>query len=247
MQEQQTPPTPPPSPAAPGTPGTPGTPAVVGGGFSIAGAKPADLYAALRAQRRVLVEQLEGLEDQRGNLSSRLTERSERPVSATDRQGLEQQLVTVDQRIAEVGQQLAASEREIARVAGIPGAAVEPPAPPNEDGPSEAVAIIGVAFTGLVLFPLAIAHARRIWRRSAKVMVALPGELAERFTRLEQTVESVAIEVERVSEGQRFVTKILAEGRGPDAHHPAALGAGPAQPVEIKVPQPEPAYRAQRG
>jgi hypothetical protein len=30
--------------------------------------------------------------------------------------------------------------------------------------------------------------------------------------RLEQGVEAIAIEVERISEGQRFVTKLLSEG-----------------------------------
>jgi aspartate 1-decarboxylase len=33
--------------------------------------------------------------------------------------------------------------------------------------------------------------------------------LDERLARVEQTVESIAIEIERVSEGQRFVTKLL--------------------------------------
>jgi hypothetical protein len=212
----------------------------IGGGVSIAGAKPADVYAALQAQRRVLHDQLESLEEQRRDLSNGL---DERPAGTTDRIGIEQRIASVDQRIAEVGQQMAVSEREIARVAGIPGAAVEPPPPPpSDDGPEEAVAIFGAVFTTFVLFPLAIAHARRIWRRSAKAVIALPAELAERFTRLEQTVESVAIEVERVSEGQRFVTKILAEGRGA-----GALGAGAAQPVEVKAGQAEPAYRGGRG
>ena len=32
-----------------------------------------------------------------------------------------------------------------------------------------------------------------------------------RFERMEQAVESIAIEMERVSEGQRFVTKLLAD------------------------------------
>jgi hypothetical protein len=40
-------------------------------------------------------------------------------------------------------------------------------------------------------------------------------ELAEarddRLARLEQAVESIAIEVERISEGQRFTTKLLSE------------------------------------
>jgi len=31
------------------------------------------------------------------------------------------------------------------------------------------------------------------------------------MTRLEQAVESIALEVERISEGQRFTTKLLAE------------------------------------
>jgi hypothetical protein len=33
-----------------------------------------------------------------------------------------------------------------------------------------------------------------------------------------QAIEAIAIEVERISEGQRFVTKLLAEKRRPDGH-----------------------------
>jgi len=36
-----------------------------------------------------------------------------------------------------------------------------------------------------------------------------------RFERLEQAVESIAIEMERVSEGQRFVTKLLSDRAPP--------------------------------
>ena len=35
---------------------------------------------------------------------------------------------------------------------------------------------------------------------------------------MEQAIEAVAIEVERISEGQRFTTKLLSEGKsGPDS------------------------------
>ena len=167
MQEQtpSAPPAPPVpmAPPAPASPAVPGATVVSGSGISIAGAKPAEVYAALRAQRRVLVEQLERLEDQRQGLSSGL---AERPVDGTERLGIEQRIASVDQRIAEVNQQIAVSEREIARVAGIPGAAVEPPSPRRDDD-DEAVAVVGVVFTIFVLFPLTIAHARRLWRRSA--------------------------------------------------------------------------------
>ena len=38
--------------------------------------------------------------------------------------------------------------------------------------------------------------------------------LEDRLTRIEQIVESTAIEVERVAEGQRFTTKVLVERSG---------------------------------
>ncbi|MFN2397704.1 MAG: hypothetical protein ABR543_03515 [Gemmatimonadaceae bacterium] len=54
-------------------------------------------------------------------------------------------------------------------------------------------------------------------RRGGKM--ELPRELAgmdERLRRIEQAVDSIAIEVERVSEGQRFVTRLLADpGQAP--------------------------------
>ena len=51
---------------------------------------------------------------------------------------------------------------------------------------------------------------------------APPPALTDRLTNIEQSVEAVAIEVERIGEGQRFVTQLLAERR-----EPAALSADP--------------------
>ena len=42
-------------------------------------------------------------------------------------------------------------------------------------------------------------------------MSAIPHELMDRLTRLDQAVDSIAVEVERIGEGQRFVTRVLAE------------------------------------
>ena len=41
----------------------------------------------------------------------------------------------------------------------------------------------------------------------------IPPEVGGRLERMEQALEAVAIEVERISEGQRFTTKLLSEGR----------------------------------
>lgn len=39
--------------------------------------------------------------------------------------------------------------------------------------------------------------------------------IENRFERLEQTMESIAVEIERVSEGQRYVTKLMSERAQP--------------------------------
>ncbi|MBC7670846.1 MAG: hypothetical protein H7247_00370, partial [Polaromonas sp.] len=81
--------------------------------------------------------------------------------------------------------------------------------------------------TVAVFFPLWFALARRTWRRGASaVTTVFPAELAQRLDRLDQSMDSIAIEVERIGEGQRFVTRIMSEnGR--------ALGAGAAQPIDV--------------
>ena len=42
--------------------------------------------------------------------------------------------------------------------------------------------------------------------------------LEQRLTEMQQSLDAVAIEVERISEGQRFATKLLAERGGAGAH-----------------------------
>jgi hypothetical protein len=56
----------------------------------------------------------------------------------------------------------------------------------------------------------------------------IPDEVARRLERMEQALEAVAIEVERISEGQRFTTKLLSEGRGGgDARQVQSSSASP--------------------
>ena len=53
---------------------------------------------------------------------------------------------------------------------------------------------------------------RRLWPREAAATAALPGDFADSLTRLEQSLDAVAIEVERIGEGQRFMTRLFTEG-----------------------------------
>jgi hypothetical protein len=54
----------------------------------------------------------------------------------------------------------------------------------------------------------------------------------ERMTRLEQAVESIAVEVERISEGQRFTTKLLADR----VQAEPLRSVSPAEPIRHTTP-----------
>ena len=77
---------------------------------------------------------------------------------------------------------------------------------------NEDIMIVAIVFgtLSLVLFPLARAWARRIDGRGGAPQ-AVSSDVMARLDRIERAVESVAVEVERISEGQRFVTRVLAE------------------------------------
>jgi len=51
-------------------------------------------------------------------------------------------------------------------------------------------------------------------------------EIRDGLARMEQAIDAIAIEVERLSEGQRFTTKLLAEERGEPAQIPSAIREG---------------------
>ena len=51
----------------------------------------------------------------------------------------------------------------------------------------------------------------RIWGKDKHATPRELDDLRERLEQLQQSMDSVAVEVERISEGQRFTTKLLAE------------------------------------
>lgn len=79
---------------------------------------------------------------------------------------------------------------------------------PEVVGPIGIVLIIAIT---VIVWPVARAFARRLDHRG--IAPPVPNDLAQRLERLEQTMDSVALEVERISEGQRFTTKLLSEQR----------------------------------
>jgi hypothetical protein len=112
---------------------------------------------------------------------------------------------------------------------GVPGV--------SDDGIPRSVENVIEGFFFMIAFiavglPLARAFGRRLDRSGPKgrAAVDIPPDLGERMDRLEHAVDSVAIEVERISEGQRFTTKLMSEMRPASAQ----LSAG-APPESVPV------------
>jgi hypothetical protein len=215
MPVQEVAPPPPP-------PGLPGQVTVEGKTLT----SPQAVYSGLVHQRDELKNQMEALREERGNVGGWL--RGEN-LDQTDKVGLQQRMTAIDARIEALDKQIAAVDAQVASAAAVPGAIVEPP-PYHREGPPEEVFVLGGIFMFVAILPISIAYARRIWRRSAAAVSAIPHDIVERFSQLDQAVESIAVEVERIGEGQRFITRVLSDGGGR-----AALGEGAARPVEVQA------------
>ena len=232
----------PPAPPAPPAP----LPAQTAAGTGAA--SPAPVFAvprtaaevrALRARREEISNQLTSAADRRENLAEAM-----QTATGANRAGLEQRMMLLDRRILqleseleETGQQLRAAPVAL-QGTGAGGATIAMSREPENFAGLSSGQVTGmsIVFTIFVLMPLAVGMARLMWKRASaplRTIAAQDAAAAQRLERMEQGMESIAIEVERVSEAQRFLTRILTEGRTP------ALGVGerPAEPV--RVPQGE--------
>ncbi len=168
--------------------------------------------AGLRSRRSELADQLDRAGNRRDNIIQEMRE-----ASGAERGGLEQRLAALDGRIVQIEADIAATERALtnapsallgaaAQAEDAARAAREANKPPIDEDLAGVLAVIAM----IMMVPIVIAYARRIWKR-APAPRALPVAAEGRLERIEQAVESIAVEVERVSEGQRFVTKLLSD------------------------------------
>ena len=78
--------------------------------------------------------------------------------------------------------------------------------------PGELIPIVLFIMVGVTIIgaPIARAIARRIERGSGGGDTVLPNDTAARLERMEHAIDAIAVEVERIAEGQRFTSKLLA-------------------------------------
>ena len=82
-------------------------------------------------------------------------------------------------------------------------------------GPEIIVPLSGMTMVVAIVVgrPLVSGWAKKMENESKRP--ALPADVAQRLERMEQSIDAIAVEIERISEGQRFTTKLLAESKDP--------------------------------
>lgn len=196
-----------PAPPAPTAPAVPGAHIVTSSAVN-AGTVTAQDVAILRARRKELSDQLINVTSRRGEIAKQL-----QSAKGANRSGLEQRLGVIDARIARLEQDIAETGEQLSSPA-YTTVVEQKDSTPYPTIAMNAVPIL-IVFTLFVLCPIALAFARSIWKRGSQPRVVPDRETAVRLERMEQTMEAIAIEIERVSEGQRFVTRLMAEGKAP--------------------------------
>ena len=202
-------------------------------------ANPALPQNVSRPMTRADVQQLQ---NRRNELSRQLNSATSRRTDVVrdigrtpnGREGLEARLKVLDERIVQLEKDISQNGQLLA---SAPPNLVEETTPPLLIGaPGRAMnyTAVSIVFTVLVLFPMTIAWVRRQFR-SPMPARELPRDATERLGRIENAVESIAIEVERVSEGQRFVTKLMNDTR--------QIGAGGAEPIAVRPAEKMPLER----
>ena len=170
--------------------------------------------------------EVEALVRQRSELADQLTSATERRVGLVNqlrsspdgvaRTGIEERIKVLDQRILQLETDLASTGRLVALAPGdLVAIASRDYMPPEGGGDDfEEGMMLGVFLAvGFVALVTAFRRFRR--RKQTPVKKTELGVESQRLERLEQGMEAIAIEIERVSEGQRFVTKLLSEKETP--------------------------------
>ncbi|MEO6526981.1 MAG: hypothetical protein ABIP93_10180 [Gemmatimonadaceae bacterium] len=147
-------------------------------------------------------------------------------ATRTEQVRLDKQLADAQKELSVAAVRLDATNAELARLQKsqdliLTTTTQPPPAPAFPSGEQ----IMQLSLGGMLLmFPLVFALARRLWVRGGRTVGTVDIEASPRLQRMEQAIESIAIEVERIGEAQRFATKLLSERQGdPIANRAAAL------------------------
>ena len=184
-----------------------------------------------RGELTAIAQLREELRDQLGTLTrmrQELTNQVAQAAAVGDAQairGIQERIRNLDARSASVEQQILQADDAVRTavaqgiatptadaVVGVPAVPAVAPAfdrPPDMIGEDVFIGSL-MGMTLLFAFLGVLIH-RRAWRRAEKQLTGAGTGGRADLQQLQQAVDVIAVEVERISEGQRFVSKLLNE------------------------------------
>jgi hypothetical protein len=165
-------------------------------------------YLKLKSRQDVLNNQVRELTEKRDELAGNMSDRS-----GVDLEGAQNRLKALDAQLQQAEADLNAVTKEMAAAA---------PAELSyetrtiyrgfDDGDMVGAGFGGAAIMFALFIPLIYrTFRRRRWVPAGTASRQTPGIGGERIERMEMAIDSIAVEMERVSENQRFMTRLMTE------------------------------------
>jgi hypothetical protein len=206
------------------TPAAPGQPVIVTTRVPTGVPQTPAEYRAIVATRGDLSDQLISATNRRNELADQL-----KTVDPSARAGLADRMRVLDARIVKLETEIDRTGDLVANAPPHVRTSAATTAVNVAQGLNEDIVIpIAGMLSTFVLLPLTIVLCRYIWKRTtaaAERPAVADHSTQQRLEQIQQAVDTIAIEVERISENQRFVTKIMSE------RDRSVLGAGAAEPM----------------
>lgn len=171
-----------------------------------------------RAELEALLLQRSEMNEQIGALRARRNELDEQrhQASGPQRAAIEARMAELDARRIALDSRLDLINEQIssADVSALVTTTIPPRRDPVEDAFARNMVPLFGMFSTFFLLPLAIAFARLLWKRGTAIG-ARPAlnehAMVSRLDQLQTSVDAMSLEVERISEGQRYLTRLNAE------------------------------------
>jgi hypothetical protein len=213
-------------------------------------AHAAEMRMDLREREGKLSTEVARMDAQRPVIVKQIRDAGDSPFAMAHQQTLAQ----LDVQLAGARAELDAVREQLARIGTPAPQEFTTQAPPHFEDPGllakiepNAVTAVFVLLAVGIIVPLSLGLARRLTRRPPPPPSVVPDTIIARLDRVDQALDAIAIEVERVAESQRFMAKMMAENavKPVDAAAPGldeakprlALGAGPIEPIRVNERQ----------
>lgn len=181
--------------------------------------------SVIRNQRSEMSDQLVSAQNRRERILEEL-----RTAPPGTEQGLREQYQVLSDRIVAIERDIEVSGRTLRTGQVQVGTTIVPPRDYVRNPADDAER--GAAIGAMILIPLAaVMLVRRLRRGRRRQQSSNTVVYDERMERLEQAVDAIALEIERVGEAQRYQTKVLAEANLMPA---MSLGQRSAEPIRAR-------------